>query len=390
VRGTRLKNIAILGSSGSIGTQTVEIALRYPEKFNVVGLAVHSNVELLEEQLGALKPKAVAIFDDNAAKTINKDLLNGIDIYTGRDGLERIASHPDVDLVINAMVGSIGLRSTLAAIKSGKTLALANKESMVAGGKIVNRALQETGAKILPVDSEHNAIFQCLTGERVESVKRLIITASGGPFRGKKLEELTNVTKKQALDHPRWTMGPKITIDSATLMNKGLEVIEARWLFDIGYEKIDVVVHPQSIIHSMVEYEDGSIKAHLGQTDMRIPIQYALSYPERLPSPLPMLDFVELGKLTFEKPDLINFPCLAYAYESIKLGKTYPAALNAANEEAVAAFLKDDISFLDINRLIGEALEKHKPGNENVLEEIFIAEKQARENVKEHIKKIAR
>jgi 1-deoxy-D-xylulose-5-phosphate reductoisomerase len=380
-----LKNITILGSSGSIGTQTVEIVSKYPDRFKVIGLAVNSSIELLEKQIALLQPKAVAIADMEAAKRIDKELLAGIGVYVGPEGVEALASHPEADIVLNAMVGSVGLKSTLAALKNGKTLALANKESMVAGGAIVNAILRQTGATILPVDSEHNAIFQCLVGEDQDEIKRLIITASGGPFRGKTIEELGSVTKEQALAHPRWTMGPKITIDSATLMNKGLEVIEARWLFDIGYEKIDVVVHPQSIIHSMVEYEDGSIKAHLGQTDMRIPIQYALSYPERLPSPVPMLDFVELGKLTFEKPDMVNFPCLAYAYESIKLGGTYPAALNAANEEAVAAFLESRLSFTGIANVVGKVLETHKPGDENDLDEVFLAENDARNKAREMI-----
>jgi 1-deoxy-D-xylulose-5-phosphate reductoisomerase len=381
-----LKNITILGSSGSIGTQTVEIVSKYPDRFNVIGLAVNSSVELLEKQIALLKPKAVAIADVEAARKIDKELLIGMDVHIGPAGVEELASNPEADIVLNAMVGSVGLRSTLAALKNGKILALANKESMVAGGAIVNAILHQTGSKILPVDSEHNAIFQCLVGENQDEIKRLIITASGGPFRGKTLDELGNVTREQALAHPRWTMGPKITIDSATLMNKGLEVIEARWLFDIGYEKIDVVVHPQSIIHSMVEYEDGSIKAHLGQTDMRIPIQYALSYPERLPSPVPMLDFVELGKLTFEKPDMKNFPCLAYAYESIRLGKTYPAALNAANEEAVAAFLENRLSFTGIANIVGKVLETHQPGDENDLDEVFTAENDARSKARELIK----
>lgn len=380
-----MKNITILGSSGSIGTQTVEIVSKYPDRFKVIGLAVNSSIELLKKQIALLQPKAVAIADMEAAKRIDKELLAGIDVYVGPEGVEALASHPEADIVLNAMVGSVGLKSTLAALKNGKTLALANKESMVAGGAIVNAILRQTGATILPVDSEHNAIFQCLVGEDQDEIKRLIITASGGPFRGKTIEELGSVTKEQALAHPRWTMGPKITIDSATLMNKGLEVIEARWLFDIGYEKIDVVVHPQSIIHSMVEYDDGSIKAHLGQTDMRIPIQYALSYPERLPSPVPMLDFVELGKLSFEKPDMVNFPCLAYAYESIKLGRTYPAALNAANEEAVAAFLGNRLSFTGIANVVGKVLETHKPGDENDLDEVFLAENDARNKAREMI-----
>jgi 1-deoxy-D-xylulose-5-phosphate reductoisomerase len=381
-----LKNIAILGSSGSIGTQTVEIASKYPDKYRVIGLSVYSNLELLKQQVKTLKPSVVVVVDENAAKDMDKTDFKEVEIVTGFAGLEYLASHPDVDFVLNALVGSVGLKSTIAALESNKTLALANKESMVAGGRIVRDIIERTKAVILPVDSEHNAIFQCLTGENVKDVKRLIITASGGPFRGKTLADLKNVTKEQALAHPKWTMGPKITIDSATLMNKGLEVIEARWLFDIGYEKIDVIVHPQSIIHSMVEYEDGSIKAHLGQTDMRIPIQYSLSYPERLPSPMPMLDFAEVGQLTFEKPDLTNFPCLAYAFESIRLGKTFPVALNAANEEAVAAFLSGSVPFTAISEVVYRAMEKHEPGDESSLEAVMDAEKQARQIAIETLK----
>jgi len=377
-----LKNIVILGSSGSIGLQTIDVVKRYPELFNVVGLAVNKSIDALEQQIKELRPKAVVVVDAEKAQELSRRIAgtsNIPELLTSIEGLEQLAAHPEADLVLNALVGSVGLRPTLAALRAGKTLALANKESMVAGGAIVAKVREETGAEILPVDSEHNAIFQCMVGERKREIKRLIVTASGGPFRGRTFSELESVTVEEALKHPRWTMGPKITIDSATLMNKGLEVIEAHWLFDLPYEQIDVIVHPQSIIHSMVEFEDGSIKAHLGQTDMRIPIQYTLSYPDRLPAPLPSLDFVEVGKLTFEKPDVRNFPCLAYAYEAIRLGKTYPAVLNAANEQAVAAFLSKKIRFTDIPNIIKQVIERHEPGDETDLGIVLETEHRARE-----------
>lgn len=383
-----MKNIVILGSSGSIGLQTIDVVKRYPELFNVVGLAVFKSVDTLKSQIRELQPEAVVVVDDAAAEEFKVDDYGDVEVLTGVGGLEQLAAHPGADMVLNALVGSVGLKPTLSALKSGKTLALANKESMVAGGAIVNKARQESGAAILPVDSEHNAIFQCLVGEREEEIKKLIITASGGPFRGRSYNELENVTVEEALAHPRWTMGQKITIDSATLMNKGLEVIEARWLFDVPYEKIDVVVHPQSIIHSMVEFEDGSIKAHLGQTDMRIPIQYALSYPERLPSPLPSLSLAEVGKLTFEEPDMDNFPCLKYAFEAINLGKTYPAVLNAANEEAVAAFINEEIKFTDIPRVIRQVMDSHDAADEKDLGILLEAERLARLEARRFIEEL--
>ena len=373
-----MKNIIILGSSGSIGLQTVDVVKKHPELFRVVGLSVYQNTEALEEQINELKPEVVAVVNENKAKELKERRHEGVEILAGIDSVEELAAYPKADIVLNALVGSAGLKPTLKALRAGKTLALANKESMVAGGAVVKRAQEETGTAILPVDSEHNAIFQCMVGEKKKEIKKLIITASGGPFRGRTLESLKSVTVSQALAHPRWRMGPKITIDSATLMNKGLEIIEARWLFDIQYEKIEVVVHPQSIIHSMVEFIDGSIKAHLGQTDMRIPIQYALSYPDRFESPLPSLDFVELGNLSFEKPDIENFPCLGYAYDAIKLGKTYPAVLNAANEEAVAAFLRGEVGFADIPYVIKHVLDDHTPGNGEDLGIILEAEQWAR------------
>lgn len=380
-----MKNIVILGSTGSIGLQTIDVVKRYPELFNVIGLAVHKNIELLEEQINELGPQAVVVTDEIAAEKFKNKNISNVAVLTGINGLEELASHEDAHIVLNALVGSVGLRPTLSALRSGKILALANKESMVAGGSIVNKAKEESNATILPVDSEHNAIFQCLVGEKKDEIEKLIITASGGPFRGRSINDLETVSVEDALAHPCWTMGPKITIDSATLMNKGLEVIEARWLFDIPYENIDVVVHPQSIIHSMVEFKDGSIKAHLGQTDMRIPIQYALSYPDRLPSPLPSLNLVEVGNLSFEEPDIENFPCLGYAFEAIKLGKTYPAVLNAANEEAVSAFLNRAIGFTDIPKVIRHVLDNHKAEDETDLGILLEVEKRTREEAKRAI-----
>jgi len=373
-----LKNIVILGSTGSIGLQTIDIVKRYPEMFNVIGLSVNQSIEAVERQIADLKPQVVAVADKDKASELRQKGYSNVEVLAGIEGLEELAAHPDADIVLNALVGSVGLRPTLSALRAQKTVALANKETMVAGGAIVNKIRKETGAAILPVDSEHNALFQCIVGEKEEEIDRLIITASGGPFRGRTLSQMETVTVEDALAHPKWVMGPKITIDSSTLMNKGLEVIEAHWLFNIPYEKIEVVIHPQSIIHSMVEFKDGSIKAHLGQTDMRIPIQYALSYPERLPSPLPPLNFADVGKLTFEEPDMENFPCLRYAYEAAKLGKTYPAVLNAANEEAVDAFLNKRVGYMDIPRIIRDVMDKHKGEDAGDLGILLEAESWAR------------
>lgn len=378
-----IKNITILGSTGSIGIQTIELILKYPDKFRVLGLSAHKDIQTLLNQINKLHPKFVAVTYPEAAFKIKDVLPNEIKLFTGPDGPAKLASLDKNDIVVNALVGSVGLDVTIATLEHGKFLALANKESMVIGGEIVTEIARKTGAQIIPIDSEHNAIFQCLIGEEKINISRLIITGSGGPFRGKNLKELKKVTIEEALAHPRWRMGKKITIDSATLMNKGLEVIEAHFLFAIAYSKIEVLIHPESIVHSMVEFTDGSIKAHLGRTDMRIPIQYALSYPDRLPSPLSPLDFNEISCLTFEKPDYKNFPCLEFALQAGKAGKTYPTVLNCANEEAVAAFLNNQINFLDINTVIKETLDAHTPqvvNNIAVLKEaISWARKKAKE-----------
>ncbi|MFA5867669.1 MAG: 1-deoxy-D-xylulose-5-phosphate reductoisomerase [Actinomycetota bacterium] len=357
-----MENIVILGSTGSIGRQALDVIAAYPDEYNVVGLSAFSNAVLLKEQAAALpgNPKTA--------------LASGI----GLEGILELCRLKEADTVINALVGSAGLRPTLESLKAGKRLLLSNKESLVAGGELVMRAARAAGCDIIPIDSEHSAIFQCLTGENMSEVKRIIITASGGPFRGRTRAQLLNVTVEDALAHPRWTMGPKITIDSATLMNKGLEVIEAHFLFGLPYEQIDVVVHPQSIVHSLVEFVDGSVLSQLGPTDMRLPIQYALTYPTRRPTPAGFIDLIHLGKLTFEAADRKTFPCLEYGYEAGRRGGTYPAAVNAANEEAVTAFLKADIGLSDIPAVIEEILESHTGQAADSIEAIENAEKSAR------------
>ncbi|HAW59915.1 MAG TPA: 1-deoxy-D-xylulose-5-phosphate reductoisomerase [Actinobacteria bacterium] len=382
-----MKRVTILGSTGSIGCQTVEIIKKHPKRFKVLGLSAHKNIDLLEEQLIELRPQIVAVLDKAAAMELKKRVEGKVRVLVGAEGLEELASLPESDLVVNAIVGSAGLDPTIAAIEADKELALANKESLVVGGEIVRGLVQKRGARVIPVDSEHSAIFQCLQGESPGDVVRLLLTGSGGPFRGKRLEELKDVAVEEALAHPRWKMGRKISIDSATLMNKGLEIIEAHFLFGIDYDRIEVVIHPQSIIHSMVEFRDGSIKAHLGWADMRIPIQYALSFPERLSSPLAGLDFSDLGQFTFEKPDLVNFPCLELALQAARNGRTYPAVLNAANEEAVAAFLDRRIPFILIPQIIGQTLDTHSPRNANDLSVLKEVERWARNRTKELIKR---
>jgi 1-deoxy-D-xylulose-5-phosphate reductoisomerase len=356
-----MKNIVILGSTGSIGKQTIEVIKTHPHEFRAVGLSGRSNVELLAEQARDLKPIAVAMSDSAAARQLSFLLKDTpIRVLEGAVGLEELAVTAEAHLVVNALVGSVGLLPTLRAIGAGKDVALANKESLVAGGELVMPLVKKRKTLLIPIDSEHNALFQCLLGEEISNVRRIILTGSGGPFRGKKKRDLKKVTVEEALAHPRWKMGRKITVDSATLINKGLEVIEAHHLFGMSYEKIEVVIHPQSILHSLVEFLDGSLKAQLGFTDMRIPIQYALSYPGRLTSSLVGLDLVELGNLTFESPDWETFTGLSLAFEAGKRGGTYPAVLNAANEEAVASFLAGEIGFLQIPEIIEEVLSRHR------------------------------
>lgn len=382
-----MKKISIIGSTGSIGRQSLDVVRSNTDKFKVTAISGNENIELLYEQTREFMPELVAIYSEKQALEFKKKIENdssfkGVDIMTGLEGLKAVAAHSDSSMVITAVVGMIGLVPTIEAIKKGKDIALSNKETMVAGGEIVSRL----GARIIPVDSEHSAIFQCLNGEEMESVEKLILTASGGPFRGRTRKELLEVSKADALRHPNWEMGRKITIDSATLMNKGLEVIEARWLFGIDADRIDVIVHPQSIIHSMVEFKDKSVIAQLGNPDMRIPIQYALTYPQRKEGKgIESLDLLKAGRLTFEKPDCETFPCLKLAYEALRLGGTYAAALNAANEVLVEQFLNDRIGFYDIPRYIEKTLERHSSAKEPGIEDILAADAWAREFVKQKI-----
>ena len=372
------KNIAILGSTGSIGRQTLQVVDMFPGEFQIVALAAGSNAALLAEQVRKYQPKLVAIMDEARLPEL-KQALAGMDveISCGLEGLTAVAIYPTSQVLVTAVSGRIGLVPTLQAIRAGKHIALANKETLVAAGSLVMREAQKYNVSIIPVDSEHSAIFQCLEQES-KVVSRLLLTASGGPFRGKCKADLANVTRDMALRHPNWNMGAKITIDSATLMNKGLEVIEAFWLFGVNWEQIRVVVHPQSIIHSMVEYQDGSVLAHLGQADMRIPIQYALTYPERRPNKLEKLDLV--GKtLTFEDPDLSSFPALGLAFAAGRGGGSLPAVLNAANEIAVNLFLAQKISFVAITDLVEKVMAKHTIISDPNLEEILLADAWARE-----------
>lgn len=357
-----MKRIAILGSTGSIGRSALSVVDSHEERVSVVGLAAGENVELLAEQIGRYKPATVAMATGEAVDRLRQIGANSARVAgTGRDGLVAVATAPDVDLVLCASSGTEGLEAVLAAIEHGKTVALANKEVLVMAGGIVTEAARRHGVTILPVDSEHNAIHQCLHGRDAAEIKRLILTASGGPFRGRRASELLDVSAEQALQHPTWRMGRKITIDSATLMNKGLEVIEAHWLFGVRADQIDVLIHPQSVVHSMVELTDGSTIAQLGVTDMRLPIQYAFSYPARWNAPWPSLDLVRAGRLDFDVPDSVAFPCLRLAYRALDADRSLPVVLNAANEVAVARFLEGRISFPSIAEIIERTMDAHRP-----------------------------
>lgn len=369
-----MKQLSILGSTGCIGRQTLEVVKQNKDKFKVVGLAVNSNIDLLKEQINEFKPLAVSVYDESKAEELRKHA--GVQVFSGLDGLNKLSTLAETDTVVTSVVGSIGVIPTLNAIRAKKDVALANKETLVTAGDIIMREADKSKINLMPIDSEHSALFQCLKGEKKESVYKLILTCSGGSFRGKTTKDLKNVTVKEALDHPTWKMGKKITIDSATLMNKGFEVIEAHHLYNIPYEMIDVVVHPQSIVHSMVEFIDGSILAQIAINDMRLPIQYALSYPERISSNNPRFDFS--GQITFERPDRETFKCLDYAYEAGRLGGTMPAVLNAANEMAVSRFLNGQITFLHIARIIKETMEAHSIIKTPDIEEIMEADKWAR------------
>ena len=373
-----MKNITLLGSTGSIGRQTVEVALANPDKIKIKASVAHKSDELLEEQIKLLQPDLAVLSDKEAAARLTSRYHGRTEILAGEEGVLAAATYAGADTVLASMVGYAGLRPTLAAINCGKNIALANKETLVAAGSIVMQAVADKGVSLTPVDSEHSAIFQALRGGRENEVKRLIITASGGPFRGKKRSELENVTLAQCLNHPNWSMGKKVTLDSSTLANKGLEVMEAHWLFNMPYEKIAVVVHPQSIVHSLVEFCDGSVIAQMGDPDMRLPIQYALSWPERYPYAFDQLDLVKYGTLTFEAPDLEAFPSLAIAIECGKAGGTLPCAFNAANEEAVNAFLEGKIKYLDIPYITASVTQAHHNVLVPTLEDIEAADAAAR------------
>jgi 1-deoxy-D-xylulose-5-phosphate reductoisomerase len=353
------KRIAIFGSTGSIGKQALEVIEARPDKFEVEVLTALNNAELLVTQAKKFAPNAVVIGNEQHYLFVKEKLAAyDIKVFAGENALSSVAQMETIDLVLTALVGYSGLRPTIKAIEAGKTIALANKETLVVAGELITNLAREKGVNIYPVDSEHSAIFQCLVGEFHNPIEKLILTASGGPFRGKKIEELRLVTKAQALKHPNWSMGAKITVDSATLMNKGLEVIEAKWLFGVDAKQVDVVIHPQSIVHSLVQFEDGSIKAQLGLPDMRLPIQFALTYPERLKSDFPRFNFANYPSLTFEKPDTETFRNLALAFEALHQGGNMPCVLNAANEVAVAEFLKDNVGFMEMSDIVEQCLAK--------------------------------
>ena len=373
-----MKNISLLGSTGSIGKQTLEVAAANPDKMKIRVLAAHTSDTILEEQIRAVEPDFAVLTDKEAAARLKARYNGKTEILAGEEGLLVAATYSEVDTVLASMVGYAGLRPTMAAINCGKNIALANKETLVAAGSLVMEAVAKNNVSLTPVDSEHSAIFQALQGGKEDEVKRLLITASGGPFRGKKRSELETVTLAQCLNHPNWSMGKKITVDSSTLANKGLEVIEAHWLFNMPYEKIDVVVHPQSIIHSLVEFCDGSVIAQLGEPDMRLPIQYALSYPCRYHKAFDQLDLIKAGTLTFEAPDMEAFPSLRIAIDCGKAGGTLPCVFNAANEEAVYAFLDNKIKYLDIPYITEKVASLHQNIAAPCIEDIERADAEAR------------
>lgn len=370
-----MKNIVLLGSTGSIGTQTLDVVRSYKEDLHVVALAAGSSVEMMEQQIREFLPSYAVMWSEEAAKDLKQRVSDlQVQVLTGMDGLLAISVLPEADVVLTAIVGMIGIRPTIAAIEAGKDIALANKETLVTAGHIIMSLAKKHGVKILPVDSEHSAIFQSLNGEPKDKIRQILLTASGGPFRGFTKEQLTNVKAADALKHPNWTMGRKITIDSATMVNKGLEVMEAGWLFHVPPEKITVVVQPQSIIHSMVEYVDGAVIAQLGVPDMKLPIQYALFYPDRRPMQENNIDFFKLGRITFEEPDMEVFTGLKLAYEAFRAGGSMPTVFNAANEKAVSLFLQDKIGFLDIPELIGACMQNHHVIANPTVEQILEAE----------------
>ncbi len=381
-----MKAITLLGSTGSIGTQTLDIVAQYPEQFRIVGLTAGRNVTLLAQQIRQFRPEIVAICDEDKLQELQEAIAD-IDpqpiLLAGESGVVEVAKYGDAEAVVTGIVGCAGLLPTIAAIEAGKDIALANKETLIAGGPVVNPLVEKYGVRILPADSEHSAIFQCLQGIPDGGLRRIILTASGGSFRDLPIDKLAGVTVADALKHPNWSMGQKITIDSATLMNKGLEVIEAHYLFGMDYDDIDIVIHPQSIIHSLIELQDTSVLAQLGWPDMRLPLLYALSWPERIQTDWPRLDLVKAGDLTFREPDHEKYPCMQLAYAAGRAGGSMPAVLNAANEQAVALFLDEKIRFLDIPKLIEKACDKHQADNceSPALDDILAADKWARQEV---------
>ena len=376
-----MKDVGILGSTGSIGTQALSVIRENPDKFRVKVLSCNKNISLLKEQIKEFKPEAVAVFDEESGGVLKKE-LPGHEILTGYKGLCDVAAFGNYQLLLNGLMGMIGLEPTYRAIEAGKNIALANKETLVAGGKLIMEFAAERDVDIIPVDSEHSAIFQCMAAAEKNKVKSIILTASGGPFLGKKLDELKSVRMEEALNHPNWSMGKKISIDSATFMNKGLEVIEARWLFDLDAERIRVVVHPESIIHSMIEFEDNAVLAQLGKPDMKVPIALGMSWPDRIKNDMGSLDFAKISKLTFREPDRETFRCLDYAYEALKIGKSATCVLNAANEVLVDKFIKGEIEFPDIQKMLGEIMDTWNFEQAETLEDILELDKEVRERVR--------
>jgi len=377
-----MKSLAVIGATGSVGKNTLRVVEHLKDRFQIFALAAHSTVDLLAEQTAAFHPTVVAIGDPARVAQFRQRCTElrvpMPEVVTGQSGLRQIASAPQVDIVVSAAVGAAGLQPTYSAVAAGKTVALANKEAMVVGGELLRKTAERTGARLIPIDSEHSALDQCLRSGQRGEVRRLILTASGGPFRETPAEEFAKITPEEALKHPTWQMGKRITVDSATLMNKGLEVIEARWLFDIAPERIDIMVHPQSVVHSMVEFVDGSIMAQLGTADMRQPIQYALTYPDRLPSAVASLDWTMVPRLDFNPPDLKRFPCISLAYRAIEMGGTAPAVVNAADEVVVQAFLDKKLLFSDIPKIVADTLEAHTVQPADRLESVMEADAWAR------------
>ena len=378
------RKIVLLGSTGSIGTQTLDVVRNNSEDLKVIGIAANRSVDMVEQQVREFRPKYVCMFDERAAEDLKVKLADmPVTVLSGMEGLVEISQVKEADTVLTAVVGMIGIRPTIAAIESGKDIALANKETLVTAGHIIMPLAAKNNVKILPVDSEHSAIFQSLNGEPANKLEKILLTASGGPFRGKKRDELVDMTVDDALKHPNWNMGPKVTIDSASLVNKGLEVMEAKWLFGVDLDQIQVVVQPQSIIHSMVQFVDGAVMAQLGVPDMKLPIQYALFYPDRMPMSEKRLDFFELGSMTFEKPDTETFRGLQLAYDAARAGGSMPTVFNAANEMAVKKFINREIKFLDIYTMISSAMDHHKKIENPDLEEILRAEAETYEYLEE-------